>query len=113
MGKSLKLIFLCSVLFSATTLLASKVLDISGDTRYYTDFGEIEVGDSITKSITLHNNGDENLTVRKIYFHDSIRKNYDPINWTGVIGAGESQEINVTFRPTSEPSYRGALYVRF
>jgi len=61
--------------------------------------------------MTLHNNGNSPLHVSHIYLHPTIALNYDNPNWSGIIPAGGSQDIEITFRPTAQPYYSGAIYI--
>jgi len=109
MSKLLKLIFIMAVVFSSLASADTRILRLSGDT----DFGEVPIGSTATKTITIKNEGDSVLHISEVYLHESIMDYYSFTDWSGDIGAGESHDIDVTFTPTvSTPhNYNGSIYV--
>jgi len=91
--------------------LPTRILRITGDTESEIDFGTVAVGDHLTKSITLHNDGNSPLTISSLYLHPSVSINYDNPTTNITIPSGSSQDIDLTFRPTNTPYYSGLVYV--
>ena len=74
------------------------------------EFGEVKVGESATKSLTLYNQGNRALHIEKLYFHERLKGKFSG-DFTGDIPAHGEREIAITFSPTEEQSYAGLVYV--
>ncbi len=80
----------------------SRVLTISGDLH----FGEVVIGESAQRTLTLHNEGTEDLAVSGMDWPTGFSG-----TWTGVIPVGQSQAVTVTFSPMAPDFYAGAVRV--
>jgi len=115
MRKTTKLILMMVGFFSINASATdTKILRITGDT----DFGQLAVGQSATKSITLHNDGNSSLSIIKIYLHPFISANYSFSNsCVGTdIPANGTCDVNITYSPIIAPPpaknvYSGLIYV--
>ena len=90
-------------------------LDIALPTRILTfgehlDFGNVGIGKTATMMLALHNHGNSPLTISGLEFYSSISDAYHG-NFSGIIPAGGSQMVMITFTPTQEKEYKGLLYV--
>jgi hypothetical protein len=77
------------------------------------DFGdEVCIGSSVSKVLTLFNNGTAPLTVTSIRFHENLNGAY-VLNSAGsfVIDANGSADVNITFTPTEAVPSIGLVYV--
>lgn len=82
---------------------ATKIIGLSGDM----DFGEVGVSDTpATTTMTIANTGDSDLTVTSIDYPEGYSGTY-----SGVIGAGMSDDVEVTFDPTAAQEYNGTITV--
>ncbi len=71
------------------------------------DFGVVLLGGSTQRSFTIRNTGDADLTVTNITTPSGFT-----VDWTaGTIRPGDSVAVNVTFAPTQEISYTGAITI--
>jgi uncharacterized protein (TIGR02145 family) len=77
-------------------------LTLSGDFN----FGSVSIGNNASKLLTISNTGSVSLTINSI----SLPAGFSG-NWSGSINAGNSQQINITFTPTSTINYNGVLTV--
>ena len=66
------------------------------------EFGDVLVNTTATREITLHNDGNSPLTVSSIVYPTGFSG-----PWSGIIPAGGSQTITVTFAPTETQPYGG------
>ncbi len=88
-----------------TTPTPTRVIGLSGTLV----FGNVEVGQSATKTLTITNTGDSTLTVTGLAV--PIGTAYTA-NWTsGTIAAGASQSVTITFAPTAIRIDSGSLTV--
>lgn len=88
----------------ATSLAVTRVIGIVPTSLA---FGRVEVGNTALQNFTITNTGNSTLTVTSI----SLPAGYTA-NWTsGTIGAGASQTIIVTFKPTLGISYNGSITI--
>jgi len=74
------------------------------------NFGSVNIGESVTKELTLYNRGNSPLTIEKIRFHEKIADVYSG-NYAGVILAGGEQNVTITFTPELEEDYAGLVYI--
>ena len=74
-------------------------------------FGNVQVGTSTTRTVTIYNDGNTPLTVTRMRLHEKIRDMYKIDNpWTGVIPAGGSHDVNVTYTPNDTGIQQGRIY---
>ncbi len=72
------------------------------------NFGNVEIGQSDTRTFTISNTGNQSFNVSSISFPSSVYS----ANWnSGTISAGGSQNVIVTFQPTNVQSYNGTVTV--
>ncbi len=83
--------------------LVSRILSLSGDM----DFGNVAVGASQQRLLTLSNIGNTALTVTGLTFSSSVFS----ASWTGTIAAGGSKFVAVTFSPDTEGPFSGTVTV--
>lgn len=89
--------------WSFTTATApTRVISLSGDLA----FGNVTVGSSSQRTLNIANTGNSTLTVNSISYPSGFSG-----NWSGTIVAGGSQNVPVTFSPSSATSYSGNLTV--
>ena len=82
---------------------ATRIISLSGDM----DFGEVTIGQSGQRTLTISNDGNSTLTVSSISFPSGFSG-----DWTsGSVAAGGSQEVTVTFSPTEAATYDGTITV--
>lgn len=79
-----------------------RVIRLTGDLA----FGEVQVGSSATRTLTIFNDGNSTLTVSSITYPAGFSG-----NWNGTIAAGGSRDVTVTFAPSAAQSYSGNLTV--
>lgn len=80
----------------------TRIIALSGDML----FGNVNIGATLQKVLTISNTGNSALTVSSITYPTGFSG-----NWSGVIAAGSSQSIAVTFTPAAAQSYAGILTV--
>ncbi|NIR51361.1 phytase [candidate division KSB1 bacterium] len=88
--------------FSANAALrASPTIDVQPSSH---DFGEIVIGDSVSKSFVVSNSGAKDLSVSNIVFASLDTLDFDLVNWVApfTLLHGDSQEVVVQFKPNSE-----------
>jgi hypothetical protein len=78
------------------------VISLSGDLA----FGGVTVGTTAQRTLTISNTGSSPLTVASISYPPGFSG-----DWSGAIGPGGSQDVPVTFAPTSVTAYGNALTV--
>ena len=87
-----------------TTAQASRVIAVTGNLA----FGNVHVGNTPARTITISNTGNAALTVTGISYPAGFSG-----NWSGgTIAAGGSQDVLVTFAPTTATAYSGAVTVQ-
>lgn len=69
-------------------------------------FGEVAVGTSVERKLTLFSEGSSPLTVNSITYPAGFSG-----SWSGVIEPGQSREIIVTFRPAIATDYSGKIEI--
>ena len=80
----------------------TRIISLSGDTT----FGDVYVGTTATRTLTIDNDGNSTLTVSSITYPTGFSG-----SWSGTISAGSSRNVTVTFTPTLEKYYSGTLTV--
>jgi uncharacterized repeat protein (TIGR02543 family) len=82
---------------------ATRIISLSGDMP----FGEVTVGQSTQRTLTISNNGNSTLTVSSISYPSGFSG-----DWTnGSVASGGSQDVTVTFSPTEAATYGGTITV--
>ena len=85
------------------TITPTRIISLSGDLA----FGSVVVGSSAQRTLTIANNGNSTLTVSSISYPSGFSGNWS----SGTIPAGGSQNVTVTFSPSSAISYGGTVTV--
>ena len=80
----------------------TRIISLSGNLS----FGDVQVGTTSTKTLTISNDGNSTLTVSSISYPIGFSG-----NWSGPISAGGSHDVTVTFSPTQVKYYSGNLTV--
>lgn len=81
---------------------ATKTIRLGGDLA----FGDVTVGSSATRTLTIYNDGNSTLTVSSISYPSGFSG-----SWSGTIAAGASRDVTVTFAPAAAQNYSGSLTV--
>ena len=81
---------------------STRVIGLSGNLA----FGNVTVGTTATRTLTISNSGSAPLTVSGIRYPMGFSG-----AWSGVVGPGASQQVTVTFVPTASGAYGDALVV--
>lgn len=92
-----------SSVFDGGGTTETRVIELSGNLA----FGNLVVGQSDTRTLTINNTGNAPLTVSSISFPSPVFSG----DWSGTIPAGSSQNVTITFQPTAATSYSGSLTV--
>jgi hypothetical protein len=79
-----------------------RILSLSGNMV----FGNVVTNTEAFAVLTLMNIGDGPLTVSNIFYPDGFSG-----NWSGILEAGESRDVTVTFAPVTLALYTGKLMV--
>lgn len=88
---------------SAVTPIPTRVISLSGSLA----FGNVNVGSSSGATMTISNTGNSTLSVSSITYPSGFSG-----SWSGgTIAASSSQNVTVTFSPSSETSYNGTITV--
>ena len=80
----------------------TRIIRLTGDLA----FGNVAVGSSATRTLTIYNDGNSALTVSSISYPSGFSG-----NWSGTIAAGGSRDVTVTFAPSAVQGYSGNLTV--
>lgn len=88
--------------YTAYYVAPTRFMSLSGNLA----FGNVTVGSSAQRTLTIANNGNSTLTVSDISYPSGFSG-----NWSGAIAASGSQPVTVTFSPTSASSYNGTVTV--
>jgi len=80
----------------------TRIIDLSGNLA----FGDVQVGSSSQRTLTISNSGNSTLTVNSISYPSGFSGSF-----SGTIGAGSSHDVTVTFAPGSVGSYGGTVTV--
>ena len=104
----LLLVLIFGLIFSTEMASAeeTRILTLSDHLR----FGTVNIGESATRELILYNNGNSDLTINGIRFHEKLNGVYSG-DWNGVIEANSSQTVTITFRPEGAIRSSGLLYV--
>jgi kumamolisin len=81
----------------------TKIISLSGTMA----FGDVAVGGTATTIMTISNTGNTALTVSGIAYPSGFSGNWS----SGIIAAGGSQNVTVSFAPTAQISYGGNIVV--
>jgi formylglycine-generating enzyme required for sulfatase activity len=81
---------------------AIAIIDLIGDLH----FGDVPVGQSATRTLTVSNTGNAPLTVSGITYPVGFSG-----DWSGTVPAQASEEVSVTFTPLADQSYGGHITV--
>lgn len=81
---------------------ATKIIQLTGDLN----FGEVQTGTTVNKTLTITNGGDTNLAVASISYPSGFTGSY-----AGTIAPGASHDVTVTFSPVAATSYSGTVTV--
>jgi hypothetical protein len=87
--------------------VSSRHIRIKGDMS----FGDVVVGDTLTKSLVIYNDGNQVLTVDSITYPDAAYTGDWPAAPPATIAAYGSQVVNVTFTPVADQDYNGNITV--
>jgi formylglycine-generating enzyme len=88
--------------YAAYTIPPMRIIALSGNLT----FGTVAVGSSSQSTLTIYNTGSSAMTVSNISYPNGFSG-----NWSGIIAAGSSQPVTVTFSPVSATSYGGTVTV--
>ena len=80
----------------------SRIIELQGDL----DFGNIPVGDTVLRNVSIRNVGTSELSVSGLSMPSGFSG-----SWSGVIAPGAQQQVEIVFSPTVEQVYLGALTV--
>ena len=80
----------------------ASIISLSGDLN----FGEVELGSSITKTLTISNTGNSDFNVSSITNPSGYSSGF-----SGTISPDGSEDITITFTPTTEGNYDGLIVV--
>ena len=80
----------------------TRIIGLSGNLA----FGDVQVGQTSTRTLTISNSGNSTLAVSSISYPSGFSGAY-----SGNISAGGSTNVTVTFAPTSATSYSGTITV--
>jgi len=79
------------------------------------DFGEVPIGETRRKSLTILNNGDQQVEVKVAKEGDGVFEFSDALPWddyiTIIIPAGERRDVSISFRASASEEYTGNLIV--
>lgn len=70
------------------------------------DFGDVEINQSATRTLSISNIGTSDFNVSSINNPDGFSSNY-----SGIVTAGNSVEVTVTFTPTIPQNYNSSITV--
>jgi len=74
------------------------------------DFGDVLIGESVTKELTLYNRGNSPLTIDLVRFHSRLKARFSG-EFSGVIPVGGEQKVSITFTPNETELYQGLVYI--
>ncbi len=78
------------------------IISVSGELF----FGHSTIGSQTTLDFTISNSGNRNLTVSGVNCSDGFL-----CDWSGVVAAGASQQVALTFAPSAQGDYNGVINV--
>jgi photosystem II stability/assembly factor-like uncharacterized protein len=82
----------------------TRILTISGAA----EFGDVIVPNASSKTIVISNTGNSPLTISKITYPEGFDGDTNP----GLVLAGSSLQLKVTFRPTEAIDYAGSIIIQ-
>ena len=82
----------------------TRIIVLSGDMK----FGKVTVGNTLTRTLTISNTGNNTLTWSGITTGNSV---FTANPTSGTVAAGGSQAITLTFSPVAVTAYSGTLTV--
>jgi hypothetical protein len=86
---------------------ATRIISLGGNLA----FGEVQVGSSRSATLTISNGGNATLTVSGLGATGGIVAQ-SSASWTsGTIAPGASQQVTITFRPTTAGTFAGTVTV--
>lgn len=91
-----------TIAVTGTAMPVSRIMSVTGDLA----FGNVQAGMTATRTLTITNRGNDALNVFFINYPTGFSG-----SWSGVIAAGASQVVNVTFAPTISTNYSGTIAV--
>lgn len=91
-----------NIVLSPTPPPSTRIIRLEGDLT----FGEVQVGSSAQRTMTIYNDGNSTLTVNSISYPAGFSG-----NWNGIVASGSSQPVTVTFSPTEQKTYTGNVTV--
>lgn len=76
------------------------------------EFGNVEVGTSLTRTVTIYNDGNTPLSITGLRVHEKIEDMFtiDNPSWSGDIPPAGSHDINVTYTPNDTGLQSGRIY---
>lgn len=80
----------------------TRIINLAGNMN----FGSVAVGNSSQQTLTISNTGNSTLSVTSINCPSGFSG-----NWSGNISAGGSQQVSITFSPTSATNYNSSIQV--
>ena len=86
----------------SNTPALTRIIDLSSNLS----FGDVQVGQTATRTLTIGNSGNSTLSVSSISYPAGFSG-----AWSGDIPAGESRNVTVTFAPAEAKSYGGTVTV--
>jgi hypothetical protein len=89
--------------FQSEVVVVTRIIRLAGDLT----FGNVIVGQTATRTLTIYNDGNSTLTVSGISYPNGFSGNWA----NGTIPAGGSQNVTVTFEPDVAQSYSGSITV--
>lgn len=82
---------------------STRIIRLTGDLS----FGTVAVGQTGTRPLTIHNDGNATLTVSSITYPAGFSGDWNG----GAIGAGSARLFNITFAPSAASAYSGTVTV--
>jgi hypothetical protein len=81
----------------------TRIIALSGNMN----FGNVALNGTANSTLTISNNGNSTMTVTGISYPAGFSGDYS----SGTIGAGDAQDVTVTFSPTAAATYGGNIVV--
>jgi hypothetical protein len=90
------------------TIDSTRIIRLSGELA----FGDVEVSQTATRTLTIHNDGNSTLNVSNITCPDGFSDDFwQPPSGYYSVAAGGSKDVTVTFAPIAATSYSGTITV--
>jgi hypothetical protein len=93
-----------SMALSGTGTSTTPVISLSGSMA----FGNVSVGQPLTKTLTITNNGQSTMTISNI---SSSSSKFTVGSWTPSVAPNQSQNVPITFTPTNDQTYSSVITV--